>query len=257
MATSPVVRETPPAPPAQRPSGRLLRAGFLSRIFLATEEVNRRAVLRALPEGRGGTVLDVGTYDGDFTARMSERLGAETIIGLELMSQHANEARARGITVVEGDVAEGLPFPDDSFDVVTANQVIEHVRSTDRFLGELRRVLKPDGVACVSTNNMASWHNVVSLVLGFQPPPQHVSDEIIVGNPISPGQGMPHEDFGQAHLRLFTARSLRELARHHGLEVIRVRGAGYYPLPPPLARAAAAVDRRHAAFLVTVMQRSR
>lgn len=257
MSTSPTLPDTTPAPPTPRPPGRLLRAGFLARIFLATEEVNRRAVLRALPANRGGRVLDVGTYDGEFTERMGERLGASSLVGLELMAEHARDARARGITVVEGDVAQGLPFPDASFDVVTANQVIEHVRSTDRFLEELRRVLKPDGLACVSTNNMASWHNVLSLVLGFQPPPQHVSDEIIVGNPLSPGQGMPHEDYGQAHLRLFTARALRELARHHGLEVVSVRGTGYYPLPPPLARVAAAVDRRHAAFLVALLRVAR
>jgi methionine biosynthesis protein MetW len=250
------IRDTPPvAVPDTGPGRRLLRAGPLSRIFLATEEVNRRAVLRALPARAGGTLLDIGTYDGEFTQRVAERVGATAAVGLELIPQHVEQTRARGITVVEGDVEDGLPFDDETFDVVSANQVIEHVRSTDRFLSELRRVLKPDGVACVSTNNLSSWHNVVSLVLGFQPPPQHVSDELIVGNPINPAQGMPHEDHGQAHLRLFTARALSELADHHGLEVVRVRGTGYYPLPPPLARVAAAIDRRHAAFLVTTLRR--
>jgi SAM-dependent methyltransferase len=237
--------------------GRCLRGGLLSQIFLATEEVNRRAVLRSLPAGRGGALLDIGPYDGTFTNRIRERLAADSAVGVELMRAHAARTRELGIEVIEADVAEGLPFPDDTFDVVTANQVIEHVRSTDRFLSELRRVLRPDGVACVSTNNMASLHNIVSLVLGFQPPPQHVSDEVNVGNPISPGQGMPHEDVGQAHLRLFTARALGELARHHGLEIARMRGAGYYPLPPVLGRVAARLDRRHAAFLVATLRRVR
>lgn len=237
------------------PSGRLLRAGLLTKIFLATEELNRRAVLRALPRARGGAVLDVGTYDGDFTVRIAERLQADAVSGIELMPEHAQRARIRGIDVVEANVEDGLPFPDGSFDVVTANQVIEHVRTTDRFLSEVRRVLRPDGVACISTNNLASWHNVWSLMMGFQPPPQHVSDEVIVGNPLSPGQSMPHEDHGQAHLRLFTGRALTELAAYHGLERVRSRGAGYYPLPPPLARIAAAVDGRHAAFLVSLFRR--
>jgi SAM-dependent methyltransferase len=234
----------------------MLRDGALSRIFLATEEVNRRAVLRALPAGKGGRLLDIGTYDGAFTERIAARVGADSVTGLELMAEHAEQARAHGIEIVEGDLEEGLPFEDEAFDVVTANQVIEHVRGTDGFLRELRRVLKPGGVACISTNNLSSWHNVVSLVLGYQPPPQHVSDEVIVGNPVNPGQGMPHEDYGQAHLRLFTARALRELAGHHGLDVVAARGTGYYPLPPLLARVAARIDRRHAAFLVSTLRRA-
>ncbi len=39
-----------------------------------------------------------------------------------------------------------LPFPDHSFDIVTSNQVFEHVQDIDLALAEIRRVLKPGGV---------------------------------------------------------------------------------------------------------------
>jgi SAM-dependent methyltransferase len=138
---------------------------------------------------------------------------------------------------------------------VHANQVIEHVRRTDRFLGEIHRVLEPGGIACISTNNLASWHNILSLALGYQPPPSHVSDEVIVGNPLNPEDGWEHEDIGRTHLRLFTARSLCELCEHHGLEVLSMDTNGYYPLPPLLARLATRIDPRHGAFLVGVFRR--
>ncbi len=58
-----------------------------------------------------------------------------------------------GFTVVDG---VDLPFPDDSFDVVVSNHVIEHVGddgSQARHLAELARVLRPDGVGYLAVPN--------------------------------------------------------------------------------------------------------
>ena len=199
-------------------------------------------------------MLDLGTHRGDFTVRLAEHLGAESVSGIELIERHAAVARSRGIDVAIGDLDEGIPFPSESFDVVHANQVIEHVRRTDVLLREVRRVLRPDGRALISTNNLSSWHNVVSLGLGMQPMPMHVSDEIIVGNPLNPEHRWGHRDRGRTHLRLFTARALAELAGYHGLGVESIRAVGYYPLPPLLARLATRVDPVHGAFLVGVFR---
>ena len=224
--------------------------GYLYRVFRATEGENRRAILAALEPRPGARLLDLGTHRGDFTLRVAERLGADTVAGIELIEEHAAVARGRGIDVRHADLDEGLPFDDGAFDVVHANQVIEHVRRTDTFLREVRRVLAPGGLACISTNNLSSWHNVFSLALGHQPMPMHVSDEAIVGNPLNPLDGQPHEDVGRTHLRLFTGRALTELCARHGLEPVSLRSAGYYPLPPLLARPVARLDPTHGAFLI-------
>ena len=229
--------------------------GYLYRVFRATEEENRRAILAALEPRAGARLLDLGTHRGDFTLRVAERLDADRVTGLELLEEHASVARSRGIDVRCGDLDDGLPFEDEAFDVVHANQVIEHVRRTDSFLRETRRVLAPDGLACISTNNLSSWHNVFSLTLGLQPMPMHVSDETILGNPLNPLDGKPHTDLGRTHLRLFTGRALTELCARHGLELVSLRSAGYYPLPPRLARPVARLDPTHAAFLIGLFRR--
>jgi SAM-dependent methyltransferase len=224
--------------------------GYLSRVFHASEEANRGAILRSLPRGSGDSLLDLGTHRGDFTERLAGHVGAERVAGVELIERHAAVARSRGIDVSVADLDEGIPFPSESFDVIHANQVIEHVRRTDVLLREMRRVIRPGGLVCISTNNLASWHNVISLGLGMQPMPMHVSDEIIVGNPLNPENRWGHRDLGRTHLRLFTARALSELAAYHGLATEQIRVVGYYPLPPLLARAATRVDPTHGAFLV-------
>ena len=233
----------------------MLPVGYLYRVFRATEEANRRAILAALEPRPGARLLDLGTNTGEFTVRVAERLGAGSVSGIELIGRHADAASGRGIDARRADLDDGLPFDDGEFDVVHANQVIEHVRRTDTFLRETRRVLAPDGSACISTNNLSSWHNVLSLALGLQPMPMHVSDETILGNPLNPLDGRPHADRGRSHLRLFTARALTELCAHHGLERVSLRTAGYYPLPPPIARYAGRIDPTHAAFLIGLFRR--
>ena len=227
----------------------------LTTVFEASEAENREAILRIVRAGPPGRrLLDLGCHDGAFTVSLQRAARASEAHGVELLEHHAATARDRGVRVAVGDLNEPLPLPDGHFDLVHANQVIEHLRSTDGFLREAARVAAPGGRVILSTNNLSSWHNLFSLLLGLQPFPSHVSDEVHVGNPLNPRDGAPHEDPGQTHLRIFTARALRELAEHHGLRAERLAVSGYYPLPPRLARPLAALDPRHAAFLIGVFR---
>jgi methionine biosynthesis protein MetW len=222
---------------------------FRERVFKATEEENRLVILDTLKPHPGATLLDLGCGDGSLTVRVAGRVGATDVRGIELDKPWAAEARARGVHVTEADLTERLPFDDGSIDVIHSNQVIEHLAGTDHFMQEIRRLLSPGGHAVISTNNLASWHNVASLVLGYQPPPCHVSDETLIGNPANFVEGNEGAA-GQMHLRIFTGRALAALAAQHGLDAEAQRQAGFYPLPPRLARVALRLDPRHGAFLV-------
>jgi SAM-dependent methyltransferase len=228
---------------------------YLVRVFRATEDENRRAILSVLQGVGGKRLADLGCGDGAFTVEIGKASAVNELNGIELVPCFAEQAVGRGVRVAQSDLEEPFPFPDSHFDVVHSNQVIEHMRDTDHFMRESRRVLAPGGTLVCSTNNLASWHNIASLVLGWQPLPAHVSDEILLGNPIDPYRGHTFDAPGQTHRRLFTARGLAELAEYHGLRVREVKGVGYYPLPPRLARVATRLDGRHGAFLVLVATR--
>jgi SAM-dependent methyltransferase len=225
-------------------------ASALMRVFRSAEDENRRVFLEQVPRTPGGRLLDLGCGDGSFTVEVARRMEAAEIWGVEFVPELAEQAERRGVRVERASLADPFPFPGQHFDAVVSNQVIEHLPFTDHFMRESGRVVRPGGVVIHSTNNLASWHNVLSLIIGWQPLPAHVSDEIILGNPVNPMGGAEAPVAGQTHLRIFTGRALAELAEHHGLRVNALRGAGYYPLPRGAARVLARIDRRHAAFLV-------
>lgn len=223
----------------------------LQRLFLSTEDENRRVILEEMAPRDGGRMLDLGCSDGRWTIEVARRVRASDIHGVEMREEPAAEARRRGIDVRVADLSEPLDtYADASFDVIHSNQVIEHVRDTDCFMAEVRRLLRPDGYVLLSTNNLSSWHNIASLILGWQPMPCNVSDLVNVGNPFDLFDQRECATRGQMHLRVFTGRALMELARYHGLRLLSERSAGYYPFPPQIGRHLARLDRRHGAFLV-------
>ena len=219
------------------------------RIYVGAAQENRRAILQMMEPRPGGVLLDIGCADGTDTLPLMRRVAPEHTIGLELADQFIAAARAKGIDVRQTDITQPWPLDDQSVDVVHSNQVIEHISETDRFMREIRRVLRGDGYAVVSTNNLASWHNIVALILGLQPLPAHVSDEAVVGNPLA----LEEHAYGEGihrHLRIFTGRALSALAQAHGLKVDRAIGSGYYPLTARPARRMARLDARHAVYLI-------
>ena len=223
---------------------------YLQRIFHQTDELNRQIILESSPRRPGATMLDLGCGDGTFTLRLGARIGAARLMGVELLDSLADTAARNGIEVTRTSLAAALPFPNASFDVIHSNQVIEHLVGTDLFMREIRRLLRPGGYAIVSTNNLASLHNIFSLLLGWQPLPNHVSDEIVgLGNPLNPFQG-GQGAAGQMHLRVFTGQALADLARFHGMRVAMQRTTGFYPLPPRPSRLATWLLPRWGVYLI-------
>ena len=227
---------------------RLVRS-FGVRLYLESERINVGNIVRAIRKyGRPARVLDLGCGDGKTTVAICGAVGATSVAGIERHDASRASARERGIGAISADLDLPLPFADDAFDVVFSNQVIEHLSDTDRFVSEIFRVLAADGLAVVSTENMASWHNVAALMLGFAPfSANNYSNKVYpLGNPLSIHEGdvLALHD-GMVHRRIFTSTSLRALFAGHGFVVRDVLGAGYHPLPPAVGR----IDARHAHFI--------
>jgi methionine biosynthesis protein MetW len=228
--------------------------GYLKGLFEQTSLTNKTEILDTIEPRPGGRLLDCGCGNGKFTARLARRARVAEPYGIECVEERIEEATRWGITVAKADLNEPLPHEDGFFDIVHANQIIEHLTNTDLFLREVKRVLHPDGYAILSTNNLASWHNVFSLTLGMQPMPMHVSNEVLVGNVFDPRRGEQHPFNGDAHMRIFSYRGLRELCLYHGFRIEDLKTAGYYPLPSGLARLACKMDSLHGVYLIAKLR---
>lgn len=222
---------------------------WLQGQFDAAMELNRKNILAACPHPVD-TMLDLGCDDGAWSLRVAEASGAKTVQGIELVAGRADIARGRGLAVSVADLAERLPLPAEAFDLVHANQVIEHVPDIDLFASEIFRVLRPGGTSIISTENGSSWHNVFSVALGWQMfSLTNLSERRLgIGNPCALHRGEAGHLKTWTHKVIFSYRGLREFFEAHGFQVQRIRGAGYYPLPARLG----SLDVRHAHFLTLV-----
>jgi ubiquinone/menaquinone biosynthesis C-methylase UbiE len=142
---------------------RLSASGDWSRLYSVSDghsyhfQVRRARVLELLPE-KLGRVLDVGMGPGVLAEAVVARGG--TFEGVDLSPEMVREARENyshlaGASFREGNV-ESIDAPDETYDQVIAVAVIEYLKTPDRALAEIARVLKPGGLAVVTVPK--PWH---------------------------------------------------------------------------------------------------
>lgn len=210
-----------------------------------------RGILSMIEANPLGRLLDLGCDDGNWTKELAKKMGIGkgNIYGIDLIEQRYKWAIKRGVKVRKSDLNKRFPFRDKYFDVIHANQVIEHIWSLDNFVTETKRVLKDDGYAIICTENLSSWHNIFALILGLQPfSLTNVSEKGAIGNPfvLKAVEGPKYSTW--QHTRVLTWRGLRDIFEIHGFEVVGYRGYGYFPLPPFMANILSRIDPRHSAF---------
>ncbi len=115
----------------------------------------------------GGRMLEIGAAGGFFLDEMSRR-GFE-VEGIELSPRACAFAREQlGIETIHNERLEDLDLEEGGYDLLVLFDVIEHLSDPFGALSDLRRLLKPDGVMVLQTQNVDSlaarllgrrWHH--------------------------------------------------------------------------------------------------
>jgi 2-polyprenyl-3-methyl-5-hydroxy-6-metoxy-1,4-benzoquinol methylase len=172
----------------------------------------RREVLELVPRD-AAVVLDVGCYRGAFGRGLKRRQRCE-VWGIEPNEEAAEAARKYELdNVINASIEDSVDeLPPQFFDLITFNDVLEHLVSPEDALRAVARCIKPSGLVQASLPNIRYWQALQSILLEADFPQED--------------QGI----FDRTHLRFFTKKSMLDLFKRSGYEIQAVTGINPYPI---------------------------
>ena len=132
-------------------------------VYAGAERVE---LFRRYVGGPGRRVLDLGCRYGALTRAYLE---GNDIVGVDVDRDALAEAAKLGIETHWADADAPLPFEDESFDVVVAGELLEHIRDPERLVAEGRRVLRSGGTFLGSVPNAFRLKNRLRFLAGRKP----------------------------------------------------------------------------------------
>ncbi|MEN8221023.1 MAG: class I SAM-dependent methyltransferase, partial [Pseudomonadota bacterium] len=123
-----------------------------------------------------------------------------------------------GGTIVDGmrhENVEAFSFSDQSFDIITSNDVLEHVNLPEQAFGEMYRVLKPGGEIFVTIPFHINAIQTVRRAKLVNGEVKHLLPPIYHGNPLSEKGSLVFNDFGWDFVEQLKAVGFQEVSLCH------------------------------------------
>lgn len=142
---------------------RIMYDKYLSSIGISEEELEKNfnnniklqeELLSALPQNKESKIIDLGCGHGTFLNALS-KLGYKNLYGVEVSKEQNDFLNKKGFTVNNNDLIGFLKSTDDTFDVITMLDVLEHFKKDEivELVLLLRRKLNIGGVIIVRVPN--------------------------------------------------------------------------------------------------------
>jgi SAM-dependent methyltransferase len=219
---------------------------LFQNIYEKAVDLNHKNISKLFDKKENILLLDLGCDDGILIKKIADEVGIKNIYGVDIMDERIEIANKNGLLVKKFDLNTKFDFGDNFFDIVHANQVIEHLYDSDNFISEIYRVLKPGGCAIISTENASSWCNIFASIMGWQifslTNFSNIKDGI--GNPLALHKGKSNLE-SWCHSRIYNIRGLKEYFEIFEFKVEEIRGSGYFPFPAIFGN----LDKIHCHFM--------
>lgn len=178
-------------------------------------------------------ILDIGCGDGTFLANIKANNPQVKLYGVDFSKFQLEKAKTIA-TVKQANLEKGIPFKENTFDVIYCAEVIEHLFNPDFLLEECNRILKKNGYLILSTPNLCAWFNRILFPLGIQPlflEPSTKSKCIGAG----PLKRLKDGTTPVGHVRIFNKDAITDLLTENGFQIIKIKGAVFESgLPKPI-----------------------
>ena len=160
-------------------------------------ETYAKYVKKKIPDIHG-KAMDIGASEGSFLLELL-KLGYEDVSGVEPTLEAVNKADPLVKDKIKQEMFKAENFPEDTYDLISFFQVIEHVSDPEEVLTGIRRLLKDDGRIIIVCHN---YKSLINKIMGRRSP-----------------------IYCLGHLQIFSPKSVRKLMEkigYHDVDVFKV-----------------------------------
>ena len=183
------------------------------------ETYGRHILKKSIADLSVHEALDIGSGEGHDLRVIHEKFPNASLSAVDYKRDHFEKLKRFDVKTYCLNIENrSLPFRDEKFDLIVANQVLEHVKELFWINHEVFRVLKTGGLFFIGVPNGLALHNRVLGNFGFHP---------TCNKSVS------------AHVRIFSKRDIFLFYRFIGKNFCKVQsfyGSQFYPFPKKIAR---------------------